>query len=541
MLETIIRQGKEGTTIKTEPKDYDGYRLTLRPQVEEYVLGEEDITVNYYYSKITEGIEKYIDVINEELLETETIEGIVGETYETAARNIEGYTLATNRRYYMLVAKKNPNFLSDNGVSSVEEYMEKEKLDPDASYIPENSKGLMKEGVEVKYYYMPKINLKVKYVDVNYDEEIQEGKEDTSVVIEGNLDEPYETEAKDFDDYLRTSNKTVYKKYIQENPEVLDENGVETVEEYLDKENIDPKDRYVPENAKGIMDVVENEDGTYNKEIEVTYYYGKKRTVTIKYVDKETGKEVEEEITAEGPEGDDYSIEDSLKQIEGYTLVEKPDTTEGVYNKNNVSKTYYYAKNSQIIVKYVDKDTGKVIDENANYVIDGYEGKEYETIKKTFEGYTYLDSTKNTEGTMGEENIEVIYYYKSNTSNNTNTTVEHQVIVNSENKVINESKETVVIAENTTQEPVTRTIIIKDVEEKVVEKVVEKDDTKKDNEAQKIVTPNTGDNVPLIACSTIAILLAMNLILYVGQKKSEKRPKGKRWAQTEKKKKHFIK
>ena len=61
--------------------------------------------------------------------------------------------------------------------------------------------------------------------------------------------------------------------------------------------------------------------------IEVTYYYVKKSQVTVKYIDKETGKEITDPTIIPGHEGDPYQTEP--KVVSGYDLMEEPKDKSG--------------------------------------------------------------------------------------------------------------------------------------------------------------------------------------------------------------------
>ena len=80
-------------------------------------------------------------------------------------------------------------------------------------------------------------------------------------------------------------------------------------------------------------------------------------TVVVKYVDKNTGEEISDEKTKEGIIGDAFDVTDDVKEIEGYTLVEEPPIKTGTYAAETQEKIYYYAKNTRVIVKYLEKDS----------------------------------------------------------------------------------------------------------------------------------------------------------------------------------------
>ena len=66
--------------------------------------------------------------------------------------------------------------------------------------------------------------------------------------------------------------------------------------------------------------------------------------------------------------------------------------------------------NGDVIVKYVDIDTGEEISDREE--IEGKVGDKYTTEQKQIDTYEFVKSTPNTEGNITEETQEVIYYYQ---------------------------------------------------------------------------------------------------------------------------------
>lgn len=499
IIETEEKQGKEGYTITTSEKDFDGYILVEKPDVEEYTYKDEEQVVNYYYAKVSTGVlEKHLNVITgDPVADSKSIEGYEGKLYTTSEKEVDGYKIATNKEYYEMIARENENFLVDNGVSSVEEYLTKKNITPSENYIPSNKSGTMAANlIEVKYYYIPKVKLTVKYIDILTGEEIKEEVEgeliDSTVNKIGEVDEPYVAEAKEFDKYLKVSNKAYYKLFLHTHPEVLEEENVTTLEEYLEKKNIDPKAEYVPDNKEGNLKIMLNDDGTYSDEIIVTYYYGPEREVTVKYYDKVTREEISEEVVKVGPDGEFYDLSSEDKELEGYTLVEEPSNLEGIYEEINETRKFYYAKNTKVIVKYVDKDTGTVIDSSKNYNIEGYEGKEYRAEKKDFANYNFVEDTNNTEGIMKREEIQVVYYYskvKEPTNNDDNNDSNNNDIPTTPTKPTNQTE-----PKNETN--TSNTVI-----------------TNNEQKASPISTVSAGDILPIVVYCIIATLIVVNIII----------------------------
>lgn len=146
--------------------------------------------------------------------------------------------------------------------------------------------------------------------------------------------------------------------------------------------------------------------------------------VNVKYVDKNTGEEINDMVEKEGVVGEDFDVTENKKEITGYTLVEEPQEKTGTYTDETQEKVYYYAKNTRVIVKYLEKDNtpeddtdNVVLTEEPQYEIEGYEGKDYETEEKEIQYYKFVESTNNTKGTMTDEEITIIYYYQKRTFN----------------------------------------------------------------------------------------------------------------------------
>lgn len=177
-----------------------------------------------------------------------------------------------------------------------------------------------------------------------------------------------------------------------------------------------------------------NASGEMTKdEITVTYYYKlKKYPYTVKYIDKDTNKEIKTAKTEESKDyGTEITVASEKTEIEKYTYTSaevagdtsKNKLTIGTEIDKNLINLYYTKKTGKVVVKYVDKNTGKEIKAS-----DGTSLKEektdkvdesYTTTKKEIKEYTFVEDTGNTTGIYTIESsttpIEVIYYYKKNT------------------------------------------------------------------------------------------------------------------------------
>ena len=317
----------------------------------------------------------------------------------------------------------------------------------------------------IKIYYVRKdAQITIKYVDRNTEEEISD--QVTHVKQVGDkyditedkkdvpgytlIEEPQEKTGEYKEEpqektYYYAKNTEVIVKYLEKgtNKVIAKE---EKIEGYEGKEYKTEKKEI--EGYTYIKDT-ENTEGEMTREaIEVIYYYLPNTNVIVRYLeiddtpeDNEDNKELLKQEQIKGYIGKKYKTE--KKEVEGYTYIKSTTNTEGAMSKEPIEVIYYYAKNTKVIVRYLEKDktpndntdnkeltiierdaegnlivdeNGKPIETPTRYEIKGYEGKEYETEKKDIPDYTFVESTENTKGVMTKEEIEVIYYYLKNTS-----------------------------------------------------------------------------------------------------------------------------
>ena len=76
---------------------------------------------------------------------------------------------------------------------------------------------------------------------------------------------------------------------------------------------------------------------------------------------------------------------------------------------------YYYAKRTEVEVKYLEKGTEYQLAEDE--LLQGYVGDDYTTQEKEIQYYNFVEKTDNWEGKMEDEKITVIYYYEKQTFN----------------------------------------------------------------------------------------------------------------------------
>lgn len=403
-LETTDYQGLDEEEYTAHSKDFDGYKLVRKPDIETKNLDKDQITIfNYYYRKNTGLLEKHIDLYSDEILFNDSQEGNVGDEYEIGSKIFEGYDIATNKKYYEKQIKDNPNILSDNGVDSLEGLLNKLNLEPNEPYIPDNYKDTMKEEtIEVKYYYMKKAKVIVEYRDKLTDKTIH-----PNTPIDGHEKDPYKTNPEDIDgydltedpDYTPTNTEgemtpdTIIVTYYYENKTEVEVNHIYMLDETL----IDSgrKDGHV----KDLYKTSPLDDKNYSQYKLVT---------NREYYDYAVAK-------------DDSILKDNNVKTVGELLAKLklseydpyiPANSKGEMTKEKIIVNYYYKKEAPIIVKHIDEETGKELEDPEEEIKNV--GDPYTTSPKNFEKYELAEDKmpKNAEGIVDEDGEEVIYYYR---------------------------------------------------------------------------------------------------------------------------------
>ena len=235
--------------------------------------------------------------------------------------------------------------------------------------LPTNSDGLMLDGVTtVTYYYVKRATITVKYVDKYQDFELLNGDgSSTRVVITGHEGDNYTTEAKTFDGY--------------------DLDGM-------------------PANASGRMP---------GGSTTITYLY-KQRSggLVINHINLLGNVPIVPEEVRPGYVGQDYVVE--LMPANVYELIDSEGEREGKFTKATKYITLYYQQKAQVIVRYIDIDTGEDIKNpdgsSSKITINKYVGDEYTSDVKYFDGYLIVEEANNKSGTMTVDPITVTYKYR---------------------------------------------------------------------------------------------------------------------------------
>ena len=460
-VDEITTTYKEGDSYTTEKKTIDGYTFTKDTQNLSGTIARENIEVVYYYKKTSKGVlTRYIDqVTKQEIADSQSQTGLENDNYTTTPATVNGYELVLtpdNAKGKMTVGqiivtyeyRKLSNvvvkYIDENTgveIPSVDEitttykegdsYTTEKKDIPNYTYTKDTknlSGTVARENIEVVYYYKKTSQgVVTRHIDQVTKDEIaksttQTGLENddyttSSVTINGYVLvlTPANATGKMTPDqitvtyeYRKLSNVTV--KYIDENTgkEIPGVDEITTTYKEGDPYTTELKDITGYTYTKD----TDNTRGTVEREnIEVIYYYKKtSQGVVTRYIDQVTKQEIADSESQTGLENDEYTT--TPAKVDGYELVLTPTNANGKMTPELITVTYEYRKLSNVVVKYIDENTGVEIPSVDEITTTYKEGDSYTTEKKDIPNYTYTKDTKNLSGTVGRENIEVVYYYK---------------------------------------------------------------------------------------------------------------------------------
>ncbi len=363
------------------------------------MVEKEDITVTYYYKKNTSVLVKYVDVLanNKEISEQVVIPGLQNDDYETAQKAISGYI-----------------FVEVEGIANGK-----------MGYEP----------TEVIYKYKKASNLITEHIDANTNEKIID--DVIRIYKEGDT---YEAHSQKLDGYILVQEpdsktgvmeredviKTFYYKRISEG----------LVVRYVDRLTNEVLDRIVYEGnendkvtleEKSFLGYVLDERPNYDEVVlgaeaqEITFYYKRAINLEVIGIDQETGEKIYN-TTVSGVEGDSYRT--TPRVIDGYELVRTPENHTGIFDRDNTKVIYEYRKiGGRVIVKYVDKETNLVLD---SYTITGKSGENYQTERRKFENYCFIEVVGQEVGTLGLDTKEVTYFYEKKSGKVTVTYIDEE-------------------------------------------------------------------------------------------------------------------
>lgn len=388
IIDDVLQIYKEKEEYTTEEKQFEGYKLTWKTDNITGTVGRKNIEVIYMYKKVSAGVEiKYIDqVTSEEISDTEYIDGLENDVYSSKERIIDGYELVK---------------------------------------VPSNANGNMSvDKTIVTYEYRKTSNVIVKYIDENTSKEIL-----PSNVTKYKEGDSYDSEKKNIDKYTFTGStdntsgtvgrediEVIYK--YKKNSYGVEIRHIDQATNRIIAESTFitglEMDEYAstPQEIAGyeLVKIPDNYSGNMAVDrIVVIYEYRKISNVLTRYIDERNGNVLREEKNVKYKQGDEYST--IREDIDSYTYTRVEGNEVGVVENKDIIVTYYYRKNTSVIVKYVDmlNDNTPIAD---NVIINGLEGEQYSTQSMDIFGYELDKIDGNKNGTMLSDTIIITYMYK---------------------------------------------------------------------------------------------------------------------------------
>ncbi len=100
ILETYTKEDVEGTVINTSAKEFDGYKLIEKPEMECYTLDRNFTEINYYYKKLLFNLK--VDMNMEKAIINQNFHALKGKIGKIEMRIKEANSKATSKIYYVL-------------------------------------------------------------------------------------------------------------------------------------------------------------------------------------------------------------------------------------------------------------------------------------------------------------------------------------------------------------------------------------------------------------------------------------------------------
>ena len=150
-----------------------------------------------------------------------------------------------------------------------------------------------------------------------------------------------------------------------------------------------------------------------NENVINVYYIKKEAKVTVHYYEENSTNKVSEDKEITGKVNDEYTTAIADDIPSKYELVATPANATGTMTEDTIEVIYYFRKKAtQVIVRHYEEGTTVKLSEDVT--IDGRVDDPYTTVAATDVPIKYELSVTpaNANGTMTEDTIEVIYYYR---------------------------------------------------------------------------------------------------------------------------------
>ncbi len=404
LIEDEKKSGSIGEPYVTKASEMISrkYELVEVPENSSGQYAKGNIEVTYYYKiKDTSVLVHYYKAVKnedgtyenteEKLSEDVLIKGNVDDLYQT----VEAEDIP---EYYELVEEP----VNKEGIMALEQtevtyYYKIKEYEYIVNYLEKDTGKVLNEQKESMEEYGTEIQVSNEIIDIAGYKYDSADKESIVIKKENNIINIY---------YVKDKFEYVIEYYfdgIKDNE--LTETKIATYEENIEECPDKVKQGYEFDRVENLpLQISSNVSDNVIK----VYYRIKDSQVVVKYVDKETEEEISEQVIKEGKVFDTFDITEDEKEIEGYTLVESPETLTGEFTEETQELVFYYAKNTKVIVNYIDKNTDEILETVEQ---DGKVGDVYTAIVKNFDKYVLEESPENETVTMTRDEIVLNYYY----------------------------------------------------------------------------------------------------------------------------------
>ena len=383
-----------GDDYETFPVNIQYYRhLSTEGDYESGTVNKDLVQVNYYYErKIGTLTVKYLDYdSNIELSPTERTNVKWGLTYQTTSKTIPNY--------YVFRVEGDESGTVEGDETEVIYYYKRSEGTVTTRYINEADNGAISDNVTRTYYYGDIYTTEQKVIP-NYEFVRVSGS--PTGIFAGNITIIY---------YYRLKDATLTVRHldIDDNHTLFPDEVTNTKwgRNYTTSRREFTGYNYVKVEGPAAGDI-DSDD------LVVTYYYSRKTyTLTVRHLENGTSR-----ILAE-TETNDYRYRENYttlpKVINNYKVYQVPSNANGRIEENTTVTYYYAKKDGELVIRYINEETGENIIAPEIRGVDfgeSYEAYSFENGRRVFDNYEFVRVVGTEKGVIESERTEVIYYYR---------------------------------------------------------------------------------------------------------------------------------
>ncbi|WP_199190583.1 MucBP domain-containing protein, partial [Latilactobacillus fuchuensis] len=443
--------GKVGDLVNAVAAKIDGYAVTKTNAKADDKFTDKAQTITYVYGKKGEDVTvNYVDADGNQLADSKTLTGIIGDKVNATAAKIDGYAVTktnakaddefTNKaqtityQYAKIGQDVTVNYVDATGKKmadsvtlkgNIGDLVNAKEADLDGYVVTKtNATGndQFTDKAQTITYQYAKI---AKSVTINYTD-IMGNQLVDSTVLKGNVDDQIDADPLDIDGYrILNPDATKGHKFTNDYQAIsyrYARIGLDVTVNYVDAAGNKLADSVTLKgdfgdliNAKeaaveGYTVVRTNaKEGAIFTDYSqtVTYVYAKiGQDVTVNYVDA-AGDKLADSRTLSGNVGDPVNTE--AVKIDGYVMIKTNATTNDQFSDNAQTITYQYAKIGQdVTVKYVDATGKKLAD---SVTLKGNVGDPVNTKEVKIDGYVMTKTNATANDQFTDEAQTITYQY----------------------------------------------------------------------------------------------------------------------------------